>query len=66
MPDLTKEQVNALLKLQGYNVPEQDLTETTHRLNALMERLREFDKLNLYDVEPWPIQLLRSDVHGGR
>ena len=62
--DLTKEQVQTLLRVQGYQVPEPDLTEVTHRLNALMERLREFDQLGVYAVEPWPTQLVRRDVDG--
>jgi GTP cyclohydrolase I len=64
MPDLSKEQVTTLLQTMGYEVPEPDLTETTHRLNALMERMREFDKLNLYHVEPWPVQFVRRDLNG--
>ena len=64
MPDLSKEQVTTLLQTMGYEVPEPDLIETTHRLNALMERMREFDKLNLYHVEPWPAQFVRRDLNG--
>ncbi|MBI4310302.1 MAG: hypothetical protein HY681_00865 [Chloroflexi bacterium] len=63
MPDLTPSEVESLLKLEGYAIPPQELAELTHRLNALMERLREFDKLDLYGVEPWPVQLVRSDLH---
>lgn len=64
MPDLTKRQVQVLLQLQGYQVPEPDLTEVTYRLNALMERLREFDELGVNNVEPWPTPLLRRDLNG--
>ncbi len=64
MSDLTKEQVDKLLKLQGHDVPDKDLTEVTHRLNALMERLRHFDSLDLCNVEPWPLELLRCGLNG--
>ena len=53
--DLTRDEVAALLELQGYRIPDDELTEVTHRLNALMERMRELDALGLGEVEPWPV-----------
>ena len=63
MSDMTKAQVEALLALHGYEVPEPDLTEVVHRLNALMESLRQLDALDVYHVEPWPVQPLRRADH---
>jgi len=57
MVDLTTDQVASLLEIMGYQIPEPDLSEIVHRLNALMEGLRGFDQLDLFDVEPWPNQL---------
>jgi hypothetical protein len=59
MGDLTKGQVASLLSLQGYEVPEPDLTEITHRINALIESLQGLDALDVYHVEPWPVQPVR-------
>lgn len=59
MSDLTKLHVASLLSLHGYDVPEPDLTEIVHRLNALMESLMQLDELDVYHVEPLPMQPLR-------
>lgn len=63
MPDLTKAEVAALLRLQGYDVPEPDLSEIVHRVNALAESLVELDALDVFHVEPWPVQPLRRPDH---
>ena len=64
MADLTREQVISLLSLHGYEVPEPDLTEVVHRINALTESLKGLDALDVYHVEPWPVQPLRGSSHG--
>lgn len=64
MTDLTKEQVICLLAVHDYQVPEPDLSEVVHRINALMETLKSLDALDLYHVEPWPVQPFRSPDHG--
>lgn len=64
MTDLTKEQVIGLLAMHDYKVPEPDLTEVVNRINALMDTLKSLDALDLYHVEPWPVQPLRSPDHG--
>jgi len=56
MEDLTKEQVASLLSVHGYAIPQPDLAEVTHRINALMESLQALDDLGVYHVEPWPVQ----------
>jgi hypothetical protein len=63
MAELTKAQVVSLLSLHGYDVPEPDLTEVVHRINALMESLKQLDALDVYHVEPWPVQPLRKPNH---
>lgn len=56
MADYTKEQAVALLQSLGYDVPEPDLTEVVHRVNALMDGLRELDALDVFHIEPWSVQ----------
>ena len=63
MADLTKAQVVSLLSLHGYDVPEPDLTEVVHRINALIESLKQLDALDVYHVEPWPVQPVRKSDH---
>ncbi len=64
MTDLNKAQVLALLEQQGYEVPETDLTEIVHRINALVDSLREIDAVDVYRVEPWPFQPFRRLDNG--
>jgi Asp-tRNA(Asn)/Glu-tRNA(Gln) amidotransferase C subunit len=59
MADLTHAEVASLLTLHGYDVPEPDFTEVVHRLNALIDSLQQLDALDVYHVEPWPLQPLR-------
>jgi Asp-tRNA(Asn)/Glu-tRNA(Gln) amidotransferase C subunit len=63
MVDLTKAQVASLLALHGYDVPEPDLTEIVHRLNALIDSLQQLDGLDVYHVEPLPVQPVRRLDH---
>lgn len=63
MTDLTRAQVVSLLSLHGYDVPEPDLTEVVHRINALIESLKQLDALDVYHVEPWPVQPVRKPDH---
>jgi hypothetical protein len=64
MLDFTKEQVTGLLQAMGYHVPDQDLTEITHRYNALVEVLQGLDRLNVGKAEPWPPQPGRRNNNG--
>ena len=54
MTDLTREQVGALAAALGLPVTSDDLTEVTHRLNALLEALGPLRELPLEAVEPVP------------
>ena len=54
MTDLTREQVGALAAALGLPVTSDDLTEVTHRLNALIEALSPLGELSLETVEPVP------------
>ena len=54
MSDLTTEQVGALAAALGLPVTADDLTEVTHRLNALIEALEPLAELPLETVEPVP------------
>ena len=54
MSDLTSEQVGALAAALGLPVTPDDLTEVTHRLNALIEALAPLGELPLETVEPVP------------
>jgi hypothetical protein len=64
MGDFTKAQVSAILERIGYDVPEPDLTEVVHRLNALVDGLTQLDDLDLSSVEPWPLPPRRGGAHG--
>jgi len=50
--DLTSEQVGALATALGLPLTPDDLTEVTHRLNALIEALAPLVELPLQTVEP--------------
>jgi len=52
--DLTTEQVSALAAALGLPVTSDDVTEVTHRLNALIEALAPLTELQLETVEPIP------------
>ena len=54
MSDLTTEQVRALAAALGLPVTSDDVTEVTHRLNALIEALAPLTELPLETVEPIP------------
>ena len=54
MTDLTREQVGALAAALGLPVTSDDLTEVTHRLNALIEALSPLGELSPEVVEPVP------------
>jgi hypothetical protein len=52
--DLTTEQVGALAAALGLPVTPDDLSEVTHRLNALIDALARLAELPLETVEPAP------------
>ena len=54
MTDLTTEQVGALAAALGLPVTPDDVTEVTHRLNALIEALAPLKELPLETIEPVP------------
>lgn len=55
MTDLTTGEVGALAAALGLPVTPEDVTEVTHRLNALIEVLAPLADLPLEKVEPVPI-----------
>lgn len=54
MTDLTTEHIGALAAVLGLPVTPDDLTEVTHRLNALIGALAPLAELPLETVEPVP------------
>ena len=54
MADLTPTEVRALAAALGLSLTDDDLTEVTHRLNALAEALAPLADLPLETVEPVP------------
>ena len=54
MPDLTTDAVAALAAALALPLTPDDLTEVTHRLNALVEALEPLAELPLETVEPVP------------
>ena len=55
MPDLTTGEIGALAAALGLPVTPEDVTEVTHRLNALIEALASLADLPLETVEPVPV-----------
>ena len=55
MPDLNRDQVHALLRVLGLDVGDPELTEVTHRVNALIEGLLQLDKFGITRLEPSPV-----------
>jgi hypothetical protein len=53
--DLTTGEINALAAALGLPVTPEDVTEVTHRLNALIEALAPLAELPLETVEPVPV-----------
>jgi len=53
--DLTNGEINALAAALGLPVTPEDVTEVTHRLNALIEALASLADWPLETVEPVPI-----------
>ena len=54
MPDLTASHVGALAAALGLSVPEGDLAEIAHRLNALLDALAPLGELALAEADPRP------------
>ena len=55
MSDLTTGEISALAAALGLPVTPEDVTEVTHRLNALIEALAPLADLPLEMVEPVPV-----------
>jgi hypothetical protein len=53
--DLTTVEIGALAAALGLPVTPEDVTEVTHRLNALIEALAPLADLPLETVEPVPV-----------
>jgi hypothetical protein len=53
-PDLTPAEVAALAAAYGLHLDGEDLTEVTHRLNAMRDALAPLSRLPLDTVEPSP------------
>jgi hypothetical protein len=53
--DLTTGEISALAAALGLPVTPEDVTEVTHRLNALIEALAPLADLPLETVEPVPV-----------
>ena len=54
MTDLTPAEVRALAASMGLTLTDDDLTEVTHRLNAMRDALAPLATLPLASVEPAP------------
>ncbi|MGE0687439.1 MAG: amidase [Dehalococcoidia bacterium] len=53
MPELSQSQVKALLDVQDFHPPEDELTEVILRLNSLIQGLTTLEDLDVFQVEPW-------------
>lgn len=52
MPDLQRDHIAATFRVLGLDVGDPELTEVTHRVNALIDGLLQLDKLGITRVEP--------------
>lgn len=52
--DLDEAAVAAMLAMQGYTVPVEDLREISLRLNELIRQASSWDEHAPFDDEPWP------------
>jgi hypothetical protein len=57
MGDLTKDEVRAMGRAVGLEIPDPELTEVTYSLNAVLEALTAISPPGLENVEPLPIIL---------
>ncbi len=55
MADLSREEIKALGRAAGLDIPEPYLTEVTYNLQAIKELLEEATSPGLADVEPLPV-----------
>src|SRR6188768_4246420 len=54
MPRFSRAQVRTMLAMHGFSPPDADVTEATHRLNALIEGLTTLEDIEgVFQVEPW-------------
>ncbi len=62
MPDLTPEEVRAMLRSQGLAaLDEADLAEVTHRINAINEAVAKLSYPDEDTIEPLPIFWLTEE-----
>ena len=62
MPDLTPEEVGALLKSLGLPADPADLPEVAHRVNAVNEALSALDHPDLDSIEPVAVFWLQEEA----
>jgi len=62
MPDLTPEEVGALLKSLGLPADPADLPEVAHRVNAVNEALSALDHPDLDSTEPASVFWLQEET----
>ncbi len=55
MPDLSKQDIQALGRVNGLNIPDRYLPEVAEIVNALIDSVDELDPTGLDNVEPLPI-----------
>jgi len=53
--DLTEDEVRALAKGLGLDIPDENLSEVTFRFTALMQELDKLDRGGLSSVDPCPL-----------
>jgi Asp-tRNA(Asn)/Glu-tRNA(Gln) amidotransferase C subunit len=61
MRGLTEAEVKALSDVAGVNIPQEDLTALTTRLNGLMDIFQILESLPLDKMEPIPTLLTQRD-----
>ncbi len=64
MPEMTFEQVKALVCAYGLKFSDEDLREVTHRLNATIRGVEKFSHPDLATIDPVPFRALEEAENG--
>ncbi|MCH7800594.1 MAG: hypothetical protein IIC24_03515 [Chloroflexi bacterium] len=62
MTDLNDDEIRALAKAVGLEIPDSDITDVNYSLNAILEAMDGIDLEGLNAVEPLPVILQNGEA----
>ena len=62
MPELNDDEIRALAKAVGLEIPDSDITDVNYSLNAILEAMDGIDLEGLNAVEPLPVILQNGEA----